>query len=150
MKSYGRAPNFLMLTGYEQVRSIACALVGDAEGAHIVELTLPATGVCSTQPVSSESLQGATLETGASCCGGPAPAHIDACCALDAEAKAAGQDECGCGSTGAKTTDPGLAATGCVPPAAEVDTSLRARPVVHQIAPLGALSGGRSAGPCCG
>lgn len=47
MKSYGRAPTFLMLTGYEQVRSIACALTGDLEGAERVELVLPETGVCS-------------------------------------------------------------------------------------------------------
>jgi cation diffusion facilitator CzcD-associated flavoprotein CzcO len=47
MKSYGRAPTFLMLTGYEQVRSIASALVGDAHGAEHVELVLPQTGVCS-------------------------------------------------------------------------------------------------------
>jgi hypothetical protein len=46
MKSYGRAPTFLLLTGYEQVRSIACALVGDVEGARKVELVLPQTGVC--------------------------------------------------------------------------------------------------------
>ena len=48
MKSYGRAPTFLLLTGYEQVRSIACALVGDTEGARNVELVLPETGVCQT------------------------------------------------------------------------------------------------------
>ena len=47
MKSYGRAPTFLMLTGYEQVRSIACELTGDHEGARKVELVLPETGVCS-------------------------------------------------------------------------------------------------------
>lgn len=47
MKSYGRAPTFLMLTGYEQVRSIACELTGDLEGARKVELVLPETGVCS-------------------------------------------------------------------------------------------------------
>ena len=47
MKSYGRAPTFLMLTGYEQVRSIACELVGDTAGAEHVELVLPQTGVCS-------------------------------------------------------------------------------------------------------
>jgi len=29
MKSYGRAPTFLLLTGYEQVRSVAAALAGD-------------------------------------------------------------------------------------------------------------------------
>jgi hypothetical protein len=48
MKSYGRAPTFLLLTGYEQVRSVVCALVGDLEGARAVELVLPETGVCST------------------------------------------------------------------------------------------------------
>ncbi len=46
MKSYGRAPTFLMLTGYEQVRSIAAALAGDLEAAARVELVLPETGVC--------------------------------------------------------------------------------------------------------
>jgi len=48
MKSYGRAPTFLMLTGYEQVRSIVSALTGDWEAARNVELVLPETGVCST------------------------------------------------------------------------------------------------------
>ena len=46
MKSYGRAPTFLMLTGYEQVRSIVAALRGDWDAARRVELTLPETGVC--------------------------------------------------------------------------------------------------------
>jgi thioredoxin reductase len=47
MKSYGRAPTFLMLTGYEQVRSVVSAISGDWEGARRVELVLPETGVCS-------------------------------------------------------------------------------------------------------
>jgi thioredoxin reductase len=47
MKSYGRAPTFLLLTGYEQVRSIADELAGDHEAARRVQLTLPETGVCS-------------------------------------------------------------------------------------------------------
>ncbi|WP_405658120.1 NAD(P)-binding domain-containing protein [Streptomyces sp. RK9] len=46
MKSYGRAPTFLAMTGYEQVRSIAAALAGDRKAAERVELTLPETGVC--------------------------------------------------------------------------------------------------------
>lgn len=46
MKSYGRAPTFLMATGYEQVRSIAAYLDGDLESALKVELELPETGVC--------------------------------------------------------------------------------------------------------
>ncbi|RIQ14525.1 FAD-dependent oxidoreductase [Jiangella rhizosphaerae] len=46
MKSYGRAPTFLALTGYEQVRSIAAALAGDRDAAERVELVLPESGVC--------------------------------------------------------------------------------------------------------
>ncbi|CAM5250732.1 NAD(P)-binding domain-containing protein OS=Streptomyces tendae OX=1932 GN=GUR47_18335 PE=4 SV=1 [Streptomyces tendae] len=46
MKSYGRAPTFLAMTGYEQVRSVAAALAGDLDSADRVELTLPETGVC--------------------------------------------------------------------------------------------------------
>lgn len=48
MKSYGRAPTFLLLTGYEQVRSIADELAGDRDAARRIELVLPETGVCST------------------------------------------------------------------------------------------------------
>ena len=47
MKSYGRAPTFLMLTGYEQVRSVVAAICGDMEAAANVQLVLPETGVCS-------------------------------------------------------------------------------------------------------
>jgi thioredoxin reductase len=46
MKSYGRAPTFLAMTGYEQVRSVAAAIAGDRESAERVELTLPGSGVC--------------------------------------------------------------------------------------------------------
>jgi hypothetical protein len=46
MKSYGRAPTFLAMTGYEQVRSVAAELAGDHEAAARVELALPDTGVC--------------------------------------------------------------------------------------------------------
>lgn len=45
-KSYGRAPTFLALTGYEQVRSVVAELAGDHEAARRVELSLPDTGVC--------------------------------------------------------------------------------------------------------
>ena len=48
MKSYGRAPTFLLATGYEQVRSVAAALAGDREAADTVQLELPETGVCSS------------------------------------------------------------------------------------------------------
>jgi thioredoxin reductase len=62
MKSYGRAPTFLLATGYEQVRSVAAALVGDYEAARDVQLYLPETGVCSTDLAGE----------GAACCGTPA------------------------------------------------------------------------------
>lgn len=38
MKSYGRAPTFLLATGHEQVRSIAAALAGDWAAAREVQL----------------------------------------------------------------------------------------------------------------
>lgn len=96
MKSYGRAPTFLLLTGYEQVRSVAAALAGDWEAARRVELKLPETGVCSVQ------LGGRPAQnTSAGCCGGPAPAGATACCVADAEAKEAGAAGCGCGTAAA-------------------------------------------------
>ncbi len=67
MKSYGRAPTFLMLTGYEQARSVVSAIAGDWQAARRVELVLPETGVCSLDA----SPEAATT----SCCG---PAEITA------------------------------------------------------------------------
>ena len=67
MKAYGRAPTFLMLTGYEQVRSIADELVGNHEAARKVELNLPETGVCTSRP--QDRIAGAELTAGAGCCG---------------------------------------------------------------------------------
>jgi thioredoxin reductase len=48
VKSYGRAPTFLMATGYEQVRSVVAAIAGDWTAARDVQLDLPETGVCSS------------------------------------------------------------------------------------------------------
>lgn len=53
MKSYGRAPTFLLATGYEQVRSITAWLAGDVKAASEVTLVLPETGVCSTDTSAS-------------------------------------------------------------------------------------------------
>ena len=91
-KSYGRAPTFLMKTGYEQVRSIVAELAGDHAAARRVELVLPETGVCSGPGPAAD----------AGCCGGPA-ATEDACCVADEEAKAAGQSGCGCTAPAAKS-----------------------------------------------
>lgn len=74
MKSYGRAPTFLMATGYEQVRSIAAALAGDTEAADAVELELPETGVCSTSIPNDPD--DAANSVGESCCPAPAPVPV--------------------------------------------------------------------------
>ncbi|OZB83782.1 MAG: flavoprotein [Microbacterium sp. 14-71-5] len=62
-KSYGRAPTFLALTGYEQVRSVAAHLAGDHEAAARNELALPSTGVCGGS--------GDFDAAGGSCCAAP-------------------------------------------------------------------------------
>jgi thioredoxin reductase len=66
MKSYGRAPTFLALTGYEQVRSVAAAIAGDHAAAGRVELVLPETGVCGGAGVFDDAEQ----DQGG-CCGAP-------------------------------------------------------------------------------
>lgn len=94
MKSYGRAPTFLLATGYEQVRSVAAALAGDREAADTVQLVLPETGVCATDAgsnrdvpaavgpaVGRESLDNATCWPGtedreAGCCAAPEPVLV--------------------------------------------------------------------------
>lgn len=73
-KSYGRAPNFLLATGYEQVRSVAAALAGDLAAADEVQLDLPETGVCNTRLAYEEAPAAA-----ASCCGVPAAAPASCC-----------------------------------------------------------------------
>lgn len=67
-KSYGRAPTFLALTGFEQVRSVAAHLAGDHESADRNELVLPDTGVCGGS---------GGFDAGASgCCAAPAPSVL--------------------------------------------------------------------------
>lgn len=89
MKSYGRAPTFLMLTGYEQVRSVAAAIAGDWEAAREVRLVLPETGVCSS---------GILADRGVACCGTEAALDETAatgCCGAEASAEAAAGSCCG-------------------------------------------------------
>ncbi|GAA4923684.1 thioredoxin reductase [Nonomuraea thailandensis] len=90
VKSYGRAPTFLMATGYEQVRSVVAALAGDWQAARDVQLDLPETGVCSSSLVEAQEQRvglatgisggllaaplphttiGASAESGGGCCG---------------------------------------------------------------------------------
>ncbi|MFB6888584.1 NAD(P)-binding domain-containing protein [Kitasatospora sp. NPDC056327] len=73
MKSYGRAPTFLAMTGYEQVRSIAAALAGDHEAAARVELALPETGVCGGAGLFD---QPEDEQAGGGCCSVPAAPEV--------------------------------------------------------------------------
>ncbi|MEV0891350.1 FAD-dependent oxidoreductase [Promicromonospora sp. NPDC050262] len=79
MKSYGRAPTFLLATGYEQVRSVVAALAGDRAAADAVELNLPQTGVCSSDLAFAADADGVVSPaalaladaSGGGCCGAP-------------------------------------------------------------------------------
>ncbi|MFD4030688.1 NAD(P)-binding domain-containing protein [Streptomyces sp. NPDC058637] len=73
MKSYGRAPTFLAMTGYEQVRSVAAAIAGDLEAADRVELTLPETGVCGGAGLLDEP---ETAQADGGCCATPSTPQI--------------------------------------------------------------------------
>ncbi|CAL9631383.1 hypothetical protein SUDANB120_06107 [Streptomyces sp. enrichment culture] len=77
MKSYGRAPTFLAMTGYEQVRSIAAHLAGDHEAAERVELALPETGVCGGAGLFDQP-EAAEQEQSRGCCAAPAALTIGA------------------------------------------------------------------------
>ncbi|MBT9292506.1 FAD-dependent oxidoreductase [Prosthecodimorpha staleyi] len=98
-KSYGRAPTFLMATGYEQVRSVVAAIAGDEKAARELHLVLPETGVCSAVPGIAD----------AACCGDPVPAAEGADCRADRDAKAAAMDGCGCSAA----PTPAPAVSGC-------------------------------------
>ena len=101
VKSYGRAPTFLMATGFEQVRSVVAAIAGDLEAADRVELDLPETGVCSAGGSATEGI------AEGSCCGSasaePAAVIADAATA-------------GCGSSGCGTPRDSKAATASAAP----------------------------------
>jgi thioredoxin reductase len=77
IKSYGRAPTFLLATGHEQVRSIAAHLAGDVDAAARVELELPETGVCNTRPPARDAVQLAPV-TASACCTVETPQGV--CC----------------------------------------------------------------------
>lgn len=96
MKSYGRAPTFLAMTGYEQVRSVAAAIAGDIDSADRVELTLPETGVCGGAGLFDQPEAGADA---GGCCA-PAPALVQIGSARATEPIAAAEQTPGgcCGS----------------------------------------------------
>lgn len=130
MKSYGRAPTFLLATGYEQVRSVVAALVGDWEAAAEVQLDLPETGVCGVPAAVDPN----GLAVGNGCCGAPATAtssliNVDLS-GLQLEAiptglkvLAAADDSC-CGVDACCTDDAPVAADACCTPETKAEAQL--------------------------
>jgi thioredoxin reductase len=103
MKSYGRAPTFLLATGYEQVRSIVAALAGDHVAAARVELCLPETGVCNgLAPQVREVGQPTWIS-------GPAKTAADTYAPKDKAAQVISAADCGCGTA----PEPARAAACC-------------------------------------
>ena len=80
MKSYGRAPTFLLATGYEQVRSVSAALAGDQLAADTVHLELPETGICSSDAGTSCDVPAvaplAPQLAASGCCSTPEPSFV--------------------------------------------------------------------------
>jgi len=116
VKSYGRAPTFLMATGFEQVRSVVAAIAGDLEAADRVELDLPETGVCNASGSTTEGI------ADGSCCGGAPTAS-----ATNAAPATSG---CGTSACGAPRAEPVIgkeasaaAASGCCGGPAKADAS---------------------------
>ncbi|HSC79437.1 MAG TPA: hypothetical protein VLC08_03700, partial [Chitinolyticbacter sp.] len=108
VKSYGRAPTFLMATGFEQVRSVVAAIAGDLEAADRVELDLPETGVCSASGSDTEGI------TDASCCSAPSATPLPV---INAAAS------CGTSSCGTSKAEAKVAALTCCGGPAKADAS---------------------------
>jgi hypothetical protein len=90
MKSYGRAPTFLMMTGYEQIRSVVAALAGDWKAAIDTQLVLPETGVCEGPGLSYEAFSCAPADSDDdACCGSPKTKAVRSCATPRLPAEAA-------------------------------------------------------------
>jgi hypothetical protein len=74
VKSYGRAPTFLLLTGYEQARSVAAAIAGDLAAADNVRLVLPETGICADGFVDAQGRCCPPVTAEVACCTPTVPA----------------------------------------------------------------------------
>jgi N-acetylglutamate synthase-like GNAT family acetyltransferase len=103
VKSYGRAPTFLMATGFEQARSVVAALAGDLVAADRVELDLPETGVCSVNFGPDDA------DASGRCCRAAPVVEVPAA----APAKASGCGPRSCGAKAEPVPAPATRATSC-------------------------------------
>jgi hypothetical protein len=105
-KAYGRAPNFLLATGYEQARSVVAALAGDMAAADDVQLVLPETGVCVTDfaeaggggccpaPTAKAPAKAREKPAASSCCPTPTEASTSGCCPAPIKSEKPGSGCC--------------------------------------------------------
>ena len=133
-KSYGRAPTFLALTGFEQVRSVVAELAGDHEAAARKELALPESGVCGgagdfgdaggscCAPVTRQSIE--LISIGARV----APAPADQAVTDQSAAEASS-----CGTGGIQQADASQAIASCCSPSNIRSIELTARPVAAEV-----------------
>jgi hypothetical protein len=147
MKSYGRAPTFLITTGNEQVRSIAAHLAGDEAAADEVQLVLPETGVCSVDLALTDDTTAAT----GGCCG------TEPTTAAETEAAAGGCGTSSCGTAPAGSApvevDAAHAAWAHGEPRIGFATGVgggRAADTDAGVLPLTEASAPRASGSCCG
>jgi thioredoxin reductase len=143
MKSYGRAPTFLLLTGYEQARSVTAALAGDWEAARRVELELPETGVCSGPVVVGESVASGCCDSTAAT--GPATERIN----LTPVAPAPSLIRLAPAASAASCCAPAVQATCCAPEAKADCCGLAAAPAAPDTA-SGLVALTPMAGSSCG
>ncbi len=133
VKSYGRAPTFLLATGYEQVRSVAAALAGDWDAARDVQLDLPETGVCSSSLVYGDA------RTAGGCCGSEPVTTAEPATAESVTVEPAATGGC-CGPTEAAVPGGRGLGTG-------VAGGLRAAPLTLTLTDTSSAAG---SGGCCG
>jgi thioredoxin reductase len=128
MKSYGRAPSFLAMTGYEQVRSIAAELAGDHEAAARVELTLPETGVCGGTGLFDDA---------------DGPAAASTCCAPPQAESSATDSDCGatCGIPEPQPQVGGDCGTTCGIPEPQTAACCPPAPAPIDSVPAGSICG---------
>jgi hypothetical protein len=149
VKSYGRAPTFLMATGFEQARSVVAAIAGDLEAADRVELDLPETGVCGVGETASE------IDCGAGC-GTPTRPQEKRATTSATKAGACGTPSCGVPAKAPQPVD--AVASGCCGGPAKADASACCVLDEHMKAQGGVGCGcsetktevAATAAPCCG
>jgi hypothetical protein len=85
---------------------------GSKPAAVAIEPPAPVKGGCGCGSTTPEDSAPGAATVASRCCGGAPKTNAAACCLKDEEAKAAGEEGCGCGARGAAVEEPELAGAG--------------------------------------